>query len=77
MTDPVEPGPAVGVVERMAGTHLGDRLRAVEAIALEEAVAGLIGETLAKRLTAGPLPVRDVLRYAIQIAEALDHAPSS
>jgi serine/threonine protein kinase/Tol biopolymer transport system component len=32
------------------------------------------GETLAKRLTAGPLPVRDVLRYAIQIAEALEHA---
>ena len=32
------------------------------------------GETLAQRLTAGPLPVREVIRYAIQIAEALDHA---
>src|SRR5258705_6326206 len=32
------------------------------------------GETLAQRLTRGPLPVRDVIRYSIQIAEALDHA---
>src|SRR5438105_3489485 len=32
------------------------------------------GETLAARLARGPLPVRDVIRYAIQIAEALDHA---
>jgi Tol biopolymer transport system component len=32
------------------------------------------GETLAARLLRGPLPVRDVIRYAIQIAEALDHA---
>jgi serine/threonine protein kinase len=32
------------------------------------------GETLAQRLQRGALPVRDVIRYAIQIAEALDHA---
>jgi Tol biopolymer transport system component/predicted Ser/Thr protein kinase len=32
------------------------------------------GETLAQRLTGGPLAVREVIRYAIQIAEALDHA---
>ena len=32
------------------------------------------GETLAARLARGPLPVREVIRYAIQIAEALDHA---
>jgi Tol biopolymer transport system component len=32
------------------------------------------GETLAQRLTRGPLPVREVIRYSIQIAEALDHA---
>ncbi len=34
----------------------------------------LQGETLAARLGKGPLPLRDVLRYGIQIAEALDHA---
>jgi Tol biopolymer transport system component len=32
------------------------------------------GETLAQRLARGELPVREVIRYAIQIAEALDHA---
>jgi Tol biopolymer transport system component len=32
------------------------------------------GETLALRLQRGPLPVREVIWYAIQIAEALDHA---
>jgi len=32
------------------------------------------GETLASRLARGPLPVREVIRYGIQIAEALDHA---
>jgi eukaryotic-like serine/threonine-protein kinase len=32
------------------------------------------GETLAARLTRGPLPVRDAIRASIQIAEALDHA---
>ena len=32
------------------------------------------GETLSARLARGPLPVREVIRYAIQIAEALDHA---
>jgi len=32
------------------------------------------GETLAARLARGPLPVREVIRYAIQIGEALDHA---
>jgi len=35
------------------------------------------GETLARRLARGPLPVRDVLRFSIQIAEALDHAHSN
>ena len=32
------------------------------------------GETLAARLVQGPLPVRDALQYAIDIAGALDHA---
>ena len=32
------------------------------------------GETLAARLTRGPLQVQEVVRYGIQIAEALDHA---
>jgi len=32
------------------------------------------GETLASRLSGGPLPIRDVVRFGIQIAEALDHA---
>jgi Tol biopolymer transport system component len=32
------------------------------------------GETLAARLARGPLPVREVVRYGIQIGEALDHA---
>ena len=34
----------------------------------------LEGETLAARLLRGPLPVDQVLRYAIEIADALDHA---
>jgi eukaryotic-like serine/threonine-protein kinase len=34
----------------------------------------LEGETLDDVLTRGPLPARDVLRYASQIASALDHA---
>jgi Tol biopolymer transport system component len=34
----------------------------------------LEGETLDDRLTRGPLPAADVLRYAWQIADALDHA---
>ena len=32
------------------------------------------GDTLAERLARSPLSVREVIRYAIQIAEALDHA---
>src|SRR6266852_294253 len=32
----------------------------------------LEGETLAQRLTKGPLPIDQVLRYAIEIADALD-----
>src|SRR2546428_3766554 len=32
------------------------------------------GETLAERLTKGPLPLEQVLRYGIEIAEALDKA---
>jgi serine/threonine protein kinase len=32
------------------------------------------GETLSARLARGPLPVREVIRYGIQIGEALDHA---
>lgn len=35
------------------------------------------GETLAKRLEKGPLPVDQVLRYGIQIADALDKAHRS
>ncbi len=34
----------------------------------------LEGETLDDRLTRGPLPPGDVLRYAMEIADALDHA---
>jgi serine/threonine protein kinase/Tfp pilus assembly protein PilF len=34
----------------------------------------LEGETLASRLTKGPLPIDQVLRYAIEIADALDAA---
>ena len=37
----------------------------------------LEGETLAKRLERGPLPVKDVLKYGIQIADALDKAHRS
>src|SRR5215471_5857774 len=32
------------------------------------------GETLAKRLEKGPLPLEEVLRYGAQIADALDKA---
>src|SRR6188474_3694903 len=32
------------------------------------------GETLDDRLTRGPLPAADVLKYAVQIADALAHA---
>ncbi|MGH9203362.1 MAG: protein kinase domain-containing protein, partial [Vicinamibacterales bacterium] len=32
------------------------------------------GETLARRLARGPLPPDQILRHAIDIAEALDHA---
>ena len=34
----------------------------------------LEGETLAARLTTGPLPTDEVLRYAVEIADALDKA---
>ncbi len=34
----------------------------------------LEGETLEDRITRGPLPAGEVLRYAAQIADALDHA---
>jgi Tol biopolymer transport system component len=34
----------------------------------------LEGQTLADRLVRGPLPIADVLRYAIELADALDHA---
>jgi len=34
----------------------------------------LEGETLAERIKKGPLPVKDVLRYGIEIADALDKA---
>jgi serine/threonine protein kinase/Tol biopolymer transport system component len=37
----------------------------------------LEGQTLAERLEAGPLPVNDALRYAIQICDALDKAHRS
>jgi Tol biopolymer transport system component len=37
----------------------------------------LDGETLAHRLRSGALPIRDVLRYAMEIAGALDHAHRS
>jgi len=32
------------------------------------------GESLAERLTRGPLPLRDTLKYAVHIADALDRA---
>ena len=34
----------------------------------------LEGETLAQRLSKGPLPIDQVLRYAVEIADALDKA---
>src|SRR6202166_4714691 len=34
----------------------------------------LEGETLAQRLSKGPLPIQQVLQYAIEIADALDKA---
>ena len=34
----------------------------------------LVGETLAERLKTGALPIKDALRYAIEITDALDHA---
>src|SRR5262245_2222066 len=34
----------------------------------------LEGHTLADRLVRGPLPIEDVIRYAIELADALDHA---
>src|SRR5438093_11322415 len=34
----------------------------------------LEGQTLASRLMSGPMPIDRVLRYAIEIADALDHA---
>jgi Tol biopolymer transport system component len=34
----------------------------------------LEGQTLADRLVRGPLPIREVLRHAIELASALDHA---
>ena len=34
----------------------------------------LDGETLASRLAGGPMPLDQVLRYAIEIADALDKA---
>ena len=34
----------------------------------------LEGETLAARLSRGPLPIRDVLRHAVEISDALDKA---
>ena len=37
----------------------------------------LEGETLASRLSKGPLPVDQVLRYGIEIADALDAAHSA
>ena len=35
----------------------------------------LDGESLAERLVRGPLPLKDVMRYGIEIASALDRAP--
>ena len=34
----------------------------------------LEGETLADRLSRGPMPVKDVLRYGAEVADALDRA---
>lgn len=34
----------------------------------------LEGETLADRIARGPLPLKDVMRYGVEIAEALDRA---
>ena len=32
------------------------------------------GETISDRLSTGPLPIADVMRYAAELADALDHA---
>src|SRR5258708_36710781 len=37
----------------------------------------LEGETLAKRLQKGPLPLKEALKYGMQIADALDKAHRS
>ena len=63
------PGSAVGRVRRggVASLASSEIIRYLVMECLE-------GQTLADRLVRGPLPIPDVLRYASELADALDHA---
>jgi serine/threonine protein kinase/Tol biopolymer transport system component len=50
--------------------NLGSSEKAVRFLVMEH----LDGQTLAERLVRGPLPASEVLRFAIELADALDHA---
>ncbi len=52
------------------GRHVLDNGEGIDFLVLEY----LEGETLAARLARGPLPIEEVLRYGIQMADALDKA---
>ena len=59
--------------------HLHDVCEAASSEALSPPIGFLVmeyleGQTLEERLVRGPLPPADLLRYAIELADALDHA---
>jgi serine/threonine protein kinase len=62
-------------VARLDHPHIGALYDVGEASGLHFLVMQYLeGETLAARLAKGPLPLEQVLRYAIEIADALAHA---